>query len=124
MKTVSKHLMPRYMWFMIWYKQWFKNLEGIKGFADQIMMWLMRTTMTLAKKLKRHNKKLAEKIKEKKALLEKWYQHATVDADEYDEIRSLIIKMGLWLTAGTIAEAALNYFGVSAVITATGWGWI
>lgn len=124
MKAITKHLLPRYTWFMLWYKQWFKNAEGIKGFAAQVMNWLMQSTMALAEKLKNQNKKLAEAIKTTKAKLAKWYEHATVDADEWDEVKGTVRKLGLWITVGIIAEAALNYFGVSAVITPKGWGWI
>lgn len=124
MKAITKHLLPRYTWFMLWYKQWFKNAEGIKGFAAQVMNWLMQSTMALAEKLKNQNKKLAEAIKTTKAKLAKWYEHATVDADEWDEVKGTVRKLGFWITVGIIAEAALNYFGVSAVITPKGWGWI
>lgn len=124
MKAITRHLLPRYTWFMLWYKQWFKNAEGTKGFAAQVMNWLMQSTMALAEKLKNQNKKLTEAIKAKKALLEKWYAHPTVDADEWDEVKGTVRKLGFWITVGIIAEAALNYFGVSAVITPKGWGWI
>ena len=124
MKTITKHLLPRYVWFMLWYKQWFKNTEGIKGFAQQIMNWLMQRTMTLAGKLKNQNKKLAEAIKTRKTQLVKWYMHPTIEADEFDEVKGTVSKLGFWIFAGIVAEAALNYFGVSAVITPIGWGWI
>lgn len=48
------------MWFMLWYKAWFKNAEGIKGFATQVMNTLMQRTMGLAKRLKNQNKKIAK----------------------------------------------------------------
>lgn len=124
MKQITKHLMTRYAWFKLWFMQWFKNAEGIKGFATQAMNTLMQRTMRLAERLKNQNRKLAEEIKAIKAQLLKWYQHPTINADEWDEVRSTVKKLGLWITAGIIAEAALNYFGVSAVITPTGWGWI
>lgn len=124
MKTITKYLLPRYVWFMLHYKQWFKNTEGIKGFAAQVMNLLMQSTMALAEKLKKQNKKLAEAIKTRKALLANWYEHPTVDADEWDEVKGTVRKLGFWITIGIIAEAALNYFGVSSVITPRGWGWI
>lgn len=123
MKYFTKHLLPRYVWFMLWYKQWFKNTEGIKGFAHQVMNGLMQRTMTLAEKLKKENKRLAEAIKTQKTLLGKWYLHPTIEADEYDEVRSSVRKLGFWITAGIVAEAALNFFGVSAVMLQQGWGW-
>ncbi|MFT3845786.1 MAG: hypothetical protein QM725_12090 [Lacibacter sp.] len=123
MKTITKHLLLRFTWFMLWFKQWFKNTEGIKGFAVQVMNWLMQSTMALAEKLKNQNKKLTEAIKTTKAKLAKWNEHPTVDADEWDEVKGTVRKLGFWITIGIIAEAALNYFGVSAVITPKGWGW-
>ena len=68
MKTLTKYLLPRYIWFLLWYKQWFRNPEGIKGFAHQVMNWLMQSTLGLAQKLKRENKSLSEGIKSKTAL--------------------------------------------------------
>src|SRR4051812_6111405 len=113
MKTLTKYLLPRYFWFFIWHKQWFKNPEGIKGFAHQVINWLLQSTLKLASKLKRQNKKLSEKIKEKKALLGKMYQHPIVDADEFDDVKDIVRKLGFWVTAGIIAESVLNYFAVT-----------
>jgi uncharacterized membrane protein YedE/YeeE len=124
MKAITKHLLPRYTWFMLWYSQWFKNAEGIKGFAAQVMNWLMQSTMALAEKLKNQNKQLAEAIKTTKAKLAKWYEHATVDADEWDEVKGTVRKLGFWIVVGIIAEGALNYFGVSAVMLQQGLGWV
>lgn len=123
MKKVTKHLMPRYMWFMLWFKQWFKNTEGIKGFAVQVMNWLLQRTMTLAEKLKNQNKKMAEAIKTKKAQLLKWYEHPTVDADEWDNIRSKVRKVGFWIVVLIITEAACNYFAIESLMEGKGWFW-
>lgn len=124
MKKITKFLLPRYTWFVLWFKQWFRNPEGITGFAIQVMNWLMQYTMALAEKLKKQNKKLSETIKSNQTLLQRWYQHPTVGADEWDEVRVTVKKQGLWITIGIIAEGALNYFGINAVIVAKGWGWI
>lgn len=124
MKQITKHLMTRYAWFIFWYKPWFKNTNGIKAFGTQVMNWLMQATMNLAKKLKNRNRKLNEDIKTLKERLRKWYEHPAINADEWDEIKGTVKKLGLWITVGLIAEAALNYFGISAVITPKGWGWI
>jgi hypothetical protein len=51
---------------MLWYKQWFKNAEGIKGFAAQVMNWLMQSTMSLAEKLKNQNKKWQKPLKQQR----------------------------------------------------------
>ena len=65
MKKITYYLLPRYIWFLIWFKQWFKNPEGIKGFADQVLNLLLQATLKLANKLKKQNKRLSEKIREK-----------------------------------------------------------
>lgn len=124
MKKITQHLMPRYMWFMLWFKAWFKNTEGIKGFATQVLNWLMQRTMNLAKRLKNQNKKMAEAIKTRKAQLLKWYEHPTVDADEWDKVRSTVRKLALWVFVGVATEAACNYFAVESVMEGNGWGWI
>jgi hypothetical protein len=124
MTTLTKYLMPRYFWFLIWYKQWFRNPEGIKGFAHQAMNWLMQSILRLANKLKRENKKLSEQIKEKTAILPKKYQFAVVEADDFDDVRDIVRKLGFWVSVGIIAESVLNYFAVASVITAKGWIWI
>jgi hypothetical protein len=54
----------RYIYFRIKFSQWFKNLEGIKEFAEQVMGWLMDSVLKLAAKLKKKNKELSEYIKE------------------------------------------------------------
>jgi hypothetical protein len=124
MKKLSNYLLPRYTWFMLWHKQWFKNKEGIKAFADQIMNWLMQETLGLATTLKKLNKQFSEKIREYKKLLEKWHQHATVDADEFDEIRNKVRKLGLWVIVIIIAESALNFFAFKSVIAGKGLGYL
>jgi hypothetical protein len=124
MKTLTKYLLPRYLWFLIWYRQWFRHPQGIKGFAQQVMNWLMQSTLRLASKLKRENKRLSESIKEKMAALAKKYQHPSVEADDFDDVRDIVRKLGFWVSVGIIAESVLNYFAVASVITAKGWVWI
>lgn len=97
MRKITCYLLPRYTWFLIWYKQWFRNTEGIKGFAHQVMNWLMQSTLKLADKLKRENKKLSERIREKATLLAKKCQHAIIEADEFDEKRATVQKLGFWI---------------------------
>lgn len=124
MKTITKHIMTRYTWFLTWYKEWFKNAEGIKGFATQVMNWLMQSTMALAEKLKNQNKKLAEAIKATKANLAKRYEHPTVEADEWDEVKGTVRTLGRWIFVGILVETALNFFGISAVMLQQGINWV
>jgi len=123
MKQITKHFLPRFMWFLLWFKQWFKNAEGIKGFATQAMNTLMQRTMKLAQRLKKQNRKLAEAIKAKKAQLLKRYAHATIDADEWDMIKGMVMKLLLWIFVGMVAETACNYFAIESVMVAKGLFW-
>ncbi|MEK9158319.1 MAG: hypothetical protein AAB638_04040 [Patescibacteria group bacterium] len=124
MKTLTKFILPRYAWFMFWYKAFFISPDGIKGFAAQIINWLMQNVIALAEILKKENKRLEEAVKTQRRLLDKWYSHHFVEADEYDEVRATVRKLGAWITAGIIAETALNFFGISAVMLQQGWAWL
>ncbi len=122
MKNINKHLLPRYTWFILWYKQWFKNRDGIKGFAMQAMNTLMQSTMNLAKRLKNQNMEMAEAIKTQKAQLQKLSEHTTVDADEWDVIRGKVKKLLLWIFVCIVAEAVCNYFAIDSLMEAKGLG--
>lgn len=111
----------RYLFFITWYRQWFKNHEGIKGFAHQVMNWLMRSTLKLAAKLKKQNKQLAEKIKELSAELETRILHPTIDADEYPAIKGKIWRYGLAKFIFVAADFFFNFFAAKAIITSEGW---
>jgi hypothetical protein len=124
MKQITKYILPRFVWFWVWFRQWFLNENGRKGFADQVMNHLLQRTFRLAARLKKRNTRLAECIKSKTAQLFEWCGFAVVDADEFDHIRELVHKLGWWLYTGTIAEAALNYFALTSVMSARGAGWV
>jgi len=111
----------RYLFFITWYRQWFKNHEGIKGFAHQCMNWLMRSTLKLAAKLKKRNKQLAEKIKELSAELSDRILHPTIDADEYAAQRGKIRTYGIILWICIIGEAFFNFFASKALFNFDGW---
>lgn len=123
MKTITKYLLPRYTWFMLWYRQWFKNSDGIKGFASQVMNWLMQSTMKLAEKLKNQNKKLTESIKVEKLNLTKWYEHPTINADEWDYVKGKVKKLSSWIIVLIVTEAAFNYFAIETILESKGFFW-
>ncbi len=100
----------RHLFFITWYRQWFKNHEGIKGFAHQCMNWLMRSTLNLAAKLKKQNKQLTEKIKELSTELSTCILHPTIDADEYAALRGKIRTYSIILLICIIGEAFFNFF--------------
>lgn len=111
----------RYLFFVIWYRQWFKNVEGIKGFAHQVMNWLMRSTLRLAAKLKKQNKELAEKVKELTSQLSTRILHPIINADEYAAIKGKIRIYSIILWICIIGEAFFNYFASKALFSFTGW---
>jgi len=123
-KRITRYLLPRSTWFILWFRAWFKNPEGIKGFADKIMNGLMQRTLPLAARLKKENKRLEEENKKLAALSKDCRMHPLVGADEYDEVRGKLKKLHFWIIFIICAEAALNYFGVEAVILQQGWLWI
>lgn len=73
--------MLRYNYFRIRFSQWFKNLDGIKGFAQQSMNWILRSTLRLAFILKKRNKNYQEKINELSADLKKRLNFPVIDPD-------------------------------------------
>ncbi len=111
----------RYLFFIVWYRQWFKNHEGIKGFAHQIMNWLMRSTLRLAARLKKQNKHLAEKIKELTAELQTRILHPTIDADEYAALKGKIRTYSIILWICIVGEAFFNFFASKALFNFEGW---
>lgn len=111
----------RHLFFITWYRQWFKNHEGIKGFAHQCMNWLMRSTLNLAAKLKKQNKQLTEKIKELSTELSTCILHPAIDADEYAALRGKIRTYSIILLICIIGEAFFNFFAAKALFNFEGW---
>lgn len=111
----------RYLFFIVWYRQWFKNHEGIKGFAHQAMNWLMRSTLNLASKLKKQNKQLAENIKELSTELSTRISHPTIDADEYAALKGKIQSYSIIFWICIIGEAFFNFFASKALFNFDGW---
>ena len=124
MKKITRYILPRYWWFMIWFKQWFRNAQGIKGFAAQAMNWLMQYTMALAQNLKNENRRLAESIKMYQSKLATWLTYPVIGADEWDKIRGTVRKIAFWVFIGVVTEAACNYFAIESVMEGKGWFWI
>lgn len=112
----------RYLFFITWYRQWFNNLEGIKGFANQAIHWLLRSTLRLAARLKRQNKQLAEKIKELTAELSTRILHPTIDADEYAALKGKFWRYSLAKFIFVTADFFFNFFAANSIITSKDWG--
>jgi hypothetical protein len=121
MKQITRYLIPRYLWFLLWYKQWFRNHEGIKGFADQTMNWIMRSTLGLAKWLKRQNKQLTEKMNELTAELRKRLHSPVIEADEYPAIKGKIKRYTIAKFIFTVGDGFFNFFAAKAIIAYDGW---
>ena len=111
----------RFFYFFIRFNQWFKNLNGIKSFAQQTMHWLLESTLKLARRLKKVNKALAENIKVYKAKLNERIKYPVINADEYPSIRAKIRAYSLIITICVIGETFFNYFASKAVFTFKGW---
>jgi hypothetical protein len=111
----------RYLFFMAWYRQWFKNHEGVKAFAEQCMNWLLRSTLKLAAKLKRQNKQLAEKIKELTDELNERLLHPTINADEFPAYQGKIRSYNIILFICITGEAFFNFFAAKALFNFNGW---
>ncbi|MCB0533911.1 MAG: hypothetical protein KDD14_17040 [Saprospiraceae bacterium] len=111
----------RYLFFIIWYHQWFKNHDGIKAFAQQCMNWLLRSTFQLAAKLKKQNKQLAEKIKELTAELNDRLLHPTINADEFSAIQGKIFSYNFIIFICITGEAFFNFFASRALFNFKGY---
>jgi len=110
MKRFYYWLLPRYWWFMLYYKQWFRNnTNGIKGFAEQYLSHLLEETLLKSKILRQLN----ERLKDRKQRLEQEkitrQQLATIAADEYDTTRRKLTKERLYLFLILFGESYLTY---------------
>lgn len=110
-----------YLFFIVWYHQWFKNHDGIKAFAQQCMNWLLRSTLQLAAELKRQNKHLAEKIRELTAELHERISHPTISADEFPAYQGKIRSYNMIIIICIIGEAFFNYFAAKALFNFNGY---
>lgn len=111
----------RFLYFYIRFNQWFKNLNGIKSFAQQTMFWLLHSALRLAKKLKKQNKALSENIKAFKARLIECQKYPVINADEYPSIRTKIRIYSVIVFICITGETFFNYFASKAIFTFKGW---
>jgi hypothetical protein len=123
MKTITKYILPRYTWFRIWFAQWFKNPDGVKGFSDLRMNQLLQQCMAALKKINEHTKGLVEDLRTVEERLSKAYSAIMVTADDYDEVRGKLRSFRLWLIVIIVAESPFNYFGVDAFMQGQGLVW-
>jgi hypothetical protein len=113
--------MLRHLYFRIRFNQWFKNLEGIKAFAQQSMNWLLRSTLRLAARLKKRNKQLSEKVRELSMELNNRLQYPVIDADDFATIQKEIRNYTVIERCIIIAEAFFNFFAAKAIFNFSGW---
>lgn len=113
--------MIRYIYFRIKYKQWFKNLNGVKGFAHQSINWILRSTFKLASRLKKINRTRQEQINAFSLELEKREKFPVIDADDFAIIQKEIRNYSLIEKCIIIAEAFFNFFAARAVFNFEGW---
>ncbi len=120
MKNITKHFLPRLFWFHLYYNQWFKNVEGIKAFATQVMNWLMRETLSLAAKLQKQNKLLSEEIKQHTEVLNKCLKLPFISSDELPGIKSKRRLYTALIIISIMAEFGFNSFAAYVLLPIPG----
>lgn len=121
MKYFTKHILPRLTWFHLYYGQWFKHTDGIKGFAEQSMNWLMKEVLNLATSLQNENKRLGEEIRVLKSNLSELYLYPTVNADEFPSIKSKLRSYTFLIWCAVAGEFFFNFFAAKSLLDFPGW---
>lgn len=111
----------RHLYFRIRYNQWFKNENGVKGFADQCINWILRKTLPLAKKLRIENQQLNEKLTEYSKELEIREISPIVPTEEFPAIRTKVRQYSIAKWFFVIGELFFNFFAAASILSATGW---
>lgn len=110
----------RYYIFRLWYRQWFKDHDGIKAFAQQAMNWVLQSALKLAARLKKKNRQYSENIKEHNADLLRRRPFPMLDADEFSSVRAKIRGYSFGILICVLAEVFFNYFAAHAILTLNG----
>lgn len=109
MKQLLKYILNRYWWFMLYYRQWIINPDGIKGFSEQYLSHLLDRTLYKSKQLKQEN----ETLKDKRSRLEQERlsrsQDRTIPLGELDSTRRIINRSGFYVALMLIGETYLIY---------------
>ncbi|MEM7368714.1 MAG: hypothetical protein AAF587_08920 [Bacteroidota bacterium] len=116
----TKHGFLRYWYMRLRYHKWFEHREGIKGFAEQVMYWLITSVIKQSRQLlaKLNQLKLTRDklIKQKHELL----KQPLLDNDEYFSIRKKIISVSIIVPILIVAETFLNYISTLVIFVQTG----
>ncbi len=110
----------RYYIFRLWFRQWFKDHDGIKAFAQQAMNWVLQSALSLAARLKKKNRQFSENIKEHNANLLRRRPFPVLDADEFSSVRAKIRGYSFGILICVLAEVFFNYFAAHAILTLDG----
>jgi len=113
--------MIRYFYFRIRFQQWFKNIEGIKGFAQQSINWILKSTYKLASRLKKINRNCQEQVNEFSLELDKREKFPVIDADDFATVQKEIRNYSIIEKCVIIAEAFFNFFAARALFNFEGW---
>lgn len=113
--------MLRYLYFRLRFNQWFKSENGVKGFADQCMNWLLRRVMPLAKTLRIENQKLKKNNSEYAVELQKRENSAVIPDEEYPAIKTKVRSYTIAKWFFVVGELFFNFFAAKAIISAEGW---
>ncbi|MBE0639407.1 MAG: hypothetical protein IH598_12890 [Bacteroidales bacterium] len=113
--------MLRHQYFRLRFNQWFRNQEGLKAFAQQCMNWIMRSTLRLARRLKKRNEQLSGKITQLTKELNTRLQYQVIDADDFATLQKEIRNYTLIERCVIIAEGFFNFFAAKAIFNFSGW---
>ncbi len=113
--------MVRYIYFLLRFRQWFKNENGIKRFSEQCMLWLQNNTLRFTEKLENQNKKLQSSCAAFRAEITRRQFKPVILEDEFPAIAAMLKKFILFVIICIIAELTLNFFVSKACITFPGY---
>lgn len=121
--------MYRYYYFLLRYKKWFENLDGIKCFSEQSLAWFLRS-VTNKSQLIRSKIKMLKDMKSKLLVrLEELETLPLLRNDEYFSIRKKIRFQEIMIPTIILIEVFLNYIstlvfmnGEGALFSLIRWG--
>ena len=118
--STSKPGYFRYWYFRMRYRKWFENHDGIKGYAEQAMSWLIADVIKKSSKLLEDTQQLSERRDQLVSCEQKLLTLPLLDNDVYFTIHKKIVFTKIIIPILIGAEVFLNY--VSTLIFITGEG--
>lgn len=122
MKTITNFILPRYVWFRVWFSQWFKNPHGIKGFADLMMNELVQKCMSRFKGLNAVIARCTSSLATIRQSIEVARLSNMVSIDDFSEVRGTVRSYRFWIFVTLISDVPFNYFLFDAAYNMDGLG--